>query len=146
MAAYLRELDISALDPKAPPPKTQAFWDIVEANRAPEDTELADALDKLGNLAAVTLNRIAGSADPEFSAWLRDRRNRRQIPYRLEQCGYVPVRNPAEKRDGSWKIAGQRQTVYAQSHLPVRDQLAAAQELVRGTQSRPEPPQGEIGF
>jgi hypothetical protein len=49
LAAYLAQLDISAFDPKAPPPKTAAFWDIVDANRAPEDAELADALDRLGN-------------------------------------------------------------------------------------------------
>src|SRR5262249_42154445 len=29
VAAYLAELDISAFDPKAPPPKTEAFWAIV---------------------------------------------------------------------------------------------------------------------
>ena len=33
VAAYLTELDLSAFDPKAPPPKTPAFWDIVNANR-----------------------------------------------------------------------------------------------------------------
>ena len=37
VAAYLRELDISGFDPKAPPPKTAAFWDIASASRAPED-------------------------------------------------------------------------------------------------------------
>ena len=33
VAAYLSELDISNFDPKAPPPKTAAFWTIVDANR-----------------------------------------------------------------------------------------------------------------
>ena len=56
VAAYLAELDISAFDPKAPPPKTPAFWDIVDANRAPEDAELADILDKLGKPDATTLD------------------------------------------------------------------------------------------
>jgi len=35
VAAYLATLDISAFNPKAPPPKTAAFWAIVDANRAP---------------------------------------------------------------------------------------------------------------
>jgi hypothetical protein len=48
VAAYLASLDISGFNPKAPPPKTPAFWAIV-ANRAPEDAELADVLDGLGN-------------------------------------------------------------------------------------------------
>ena len=55
VAAYLMSLDISDFDPKAPPPQTPAFWAIVEANRAPEEGELADVLDKLGNPDAVTL-------------------------------------------------------------------------------------------
>jgi hypothetical protein len=27
-----------------------------------------------------------------LAEWLTDRKNRRQIPYRLEKCGYIPVR------------------------------------------------------
>jgi hypothetical protein len=41
VAAYLAELDLSGFDPKAPPPKTQAFWEIVDASRAPEDGYVA---------------------------------------------------------------------------------------------------------
>src|SRR5262249_28396160 len=33
VAAYLRGLDLSDFDPKAPPPKTAAFWEIVNASR-----------------------------------------------------------------------------------------------------------------
>ena len=33
VAAYLASLDISGFDPKAPPRKTQAFWEIVDASR-----------------------------------------------------------------------------------------------------------------
>jgi hypothetical protein len=45
----------------------------------------------------------------------------------------VPVRNPADKRDGLWKMAGQRQVIYAQSNLSLRDQLAAAAGLLAET-------------
>ena len=55
VAAYLAGLDLSGFNPKAPPPKTPAFWAIVDANRAPEDAELADVLDELGRPDAVTL-------------------------------------------------------------------------------------------
>jgi Family of unknown function (DUF5906) len=48
VAAYLTSLDLSGFDPKAPPAKTQAFWDIVDASRAPEDAELADVIDAFG--------------------------------------------------------------------------------------------------
>ena len=109
VAAYLRTLDISSFDPKAPPPKTRAFYEIVDANRAPEDADLANALDKLGkngdqgNLIwpdVVTLNEIRNqtTGDPEFREWLDDRKNRRSIPHRFETAGYVPVLNPARRQ------------------------------------------------
>jgi uncharacterized protein DUF5906 len=70
VAAYLAELDISSFDPKAPPPKTAAFWDIVDASRAPEDGELADVLDKMGNPNATTLGQIESKAGGDFSRWI----------------------------------------------------------------------------
>jgi hypothetical protein len=40
VAAYLSELDLSDFNAKAPPPKTQAFWDIILANNSPEVANL----------------------------------------------------------------------------------------------------------
>ena len=68
VAAYLAEFDISSFDPKAPPPQTPAFWDIVDASRAPEDAELADVLDQLGRPDATTLIRISNAATGDFLA------------------------------------------------------------------------------
>ena len=95
VAAYLRALDISKFDPKAPPTKTAAFWEIVNANRAPEDAELADVLDRLCNPAAVTINRIANEAAGDFAMWMRDRKNRRQSHTgskvaAIPRCGTMP--------------------------------------------------------
>ena len=140
VAAYLDSLDLSGFDPKAPPPKTPAFWDIVDANRAPEDAELADVLDKLGtpdpndptNIIrpdATTLILVQNAATGDFALWIRDRRSRRQIPYRFEQCGYVPVRNEAAKSDGLWVINNKRQVVYAKASLSLHDRLDAAKRL-----------------
>jgi hypothetical protein len=100
VASYLAKYDITDFDPKEPPRKTQAFWDIVDANRSPEDSELADVLDELGNPEATTLKAVINKAQPRFADWLEDRRNRRAILHRFEQCGYVPVRNP--ERAGSF--------------------------------------------
>ena len=130
VAAYLAEVDISAFDPKAPPPKTVAFWEIADANRAPEDAELADVLDKMGNPGATSLIRILNEANGEIEAWLRDRKNRRAVPHRLERCGYVPVRNDTAK-DGLWKINGSRQAVYAKSQLSIQDRFRAARKLAQ---------------
>jgi hypothetical protein len=133
VAAYLGELDISVFDPKAPPPKTEAFWAIVDANRAPEDAELADVLDKMNSPDVVFLSQLIGNASEDFSRWLEDRRNRRAIPHRLEQCGYVAVRNP-DAKDGPWLVAGARQVIYAKAGFSIREQIAAAEALVRPVQ------------
>jgi hypothetical protein len=128
VAAYLAKLDLSAFDPKAPPPKTASFWDIVDANRAPEDAELADILDGMRNPDATTLIRITDAAAGEIQAWLRDRKNRRAIPHRLEKCGYVPVRNDAAE-SGLWVISGTRQVIYGKKILSISDRFRAASKL-----------------
>lgn len=129
VAAYLAERDLTGFDAKAPPPKTSAFWDIVDAGRAPEDAELADILDRMGNPEAITLKQITNVADGEFGAWISDRKNRRIIPHRFERCGYVPVRNDTAG-DGLWKSNGKRQAVYAQSVLTISGRHSAAARLV----------------
>jgi hypothetical protein len=128
VAAYLASLDLTGFDAKAPPSKTDAFWAIVNANHAPEDSELADILDRLGNPDAVTLLRIADHADADFGIWLRDRKNRRTVGYRLEGCGYIVVHNE-DAKDGLWKISDKRQAIYAKAALPVRQRYQAAQTL-----------------
>jgi hypothetical protein len=75
IASYLASLDLSEFDPKAPPPKTQAFWEIVDASRAPEDAEMADAIERLGSPNALTLAQIITYAEADFAIWLRDRKN-----------------------------------------------------------------------
>jgi hypothetical protein len=129
VGAYLAEFDLADFDAKAPPPKTAAFWDIVGASIAPEDAELADVLEALGNPDAVTLAQLIEQATgTEAADWLMDRKNRRAMPHRLERCGYTPVRNP-DADDGLWKLRGKRQVVYAAARFSLRDQIAAAKKL-----------------
>jgi hypothetical protein len=146
VAAYLAQLDLSTFDAKAPPPKTQAFWDIVDANRAPEDAELADVLEKLKNPNAVTIAMISEAIEQhiligdirvgsDFFNWINDRKNRRAIPHRFEQCGYVPVRNDAAT-DGYFVIGGKRQAVYAKATLSISERLKAAGELANRKRSK----------
>jgi hypothetical protein len=133
VAAYLSELDLADFDAKAPPPKTPAFWDIVAAGTAPEDAELADVLDELKNPDAVTLDQLSeAAAGSEIGEWLMDRKNRRAIPHRMERCGYAPVRNPDDVRDGQWKVKGKRVTVYVKVVLALGEQIAAARRLTTG--------------
>ncbi len=137
VVAFLDKLDISDFDPKAPPPKTAAFWDIVDANRAPEDAELADVLDRLHNPDATTIIRISNEATGDFKTWITDRKNRRAIPHRMEKCGYVAVRN-SSPNDGLWVINGTRQVVYAKSELSVSDRLLAVSNFLKGPMPSPD--------
>jgi uncharacterized protein DUF5906 len=134
VAAFLQQRNIDHFDPKAPPPQTAAFWAIIDNHRPSEESELADILDLMGRPHAFTLAMLIktaeGQANPDggFIDWLRERKNRRQIPHRLEKCGYVPVHNP-DAEDGLWRIRNKRQAAYADKNLPLREQIKAAKEL-----------------
>jgi hypothetical protein len=126
VAAYLAELDISGFNPKAPPPKTPAFWDIVNVGEAPEDAELADVIDKLGNPEVLVVPELMANAAGTTAEWLMDRKSWRSLPHRLERCGYVVVRNP-DADDGRWKVPkGKRLAVYGRNDLPAHKREAAA--------------------
>ena len=134
VATYLAQYDLSEFDPKAPPPHTPAFHAIVDANRAPEDAEIADILDELagvrgGPVDAITLqDLVAHTTDAAFAEWLRDRKNRKAIPHRLETAGFVQVRNEVAT-DGLWRINNKRMVVYARRELSVRQRLEAVEQL-----------------
>ena len=106
MGAYLAALDLSSFDPKAPPPQTDSFWEVVDSNRSPEDVELADVLDALGRPAAVTLAMIAARAPMSFADWIRDRKNsRKMLPY----LGYgLDQRRRKARPSSSWPRAAIR--------------------------------------
>jgi hypothetical protein len=127
---YLLSLDLAAFNPKAPPPQTEAFYEIVNSSRAPEDAELADAIEWLGSPNAVTIADIISVPDQfPLREFLTDRRNARRIPHRMEACGYVPVRNPNVK-DGLWKVSRRRQVIYAKDTLTPLERAVAARHLV----------------
>jgi hypothetical protein len=137
VTAYLAEVDLSKFDAKAPPPKTEAWWAIVDSNRAPEEAELADVIDTLGNPKAVTIDQVIKAAGGTYNGdrtslayWLTERKNRRAIPHRFEQVGYKPVRNEA-RETGLWVISGKRQVVYARQDIAPREQFKAVTELQR---------------
>ena len=134
---FLRTADLSGFDPKAPPPQTEAWHRMVDAGRAPEDGEIADVIDALNSPGALTIEDVQLYASDDFRAWLKDRRNSRQIPHRLEAVGYVPVRNE-HQADGRWKVCGKNVVVYAKRQLTLRDRIAQAKALCEGR--RPSSP------
>lgn len=134
VAAYLNERDISQFNPKAPPPKTAAFWAIVDAGRNPDDAQMCDVIERLGSPAALTIADVIRCARDinahGFADFLSDRKNARKLSFRFEGAGYVRVSN-VDAKDGFFKVQGRRTPVYAQKELMHRDRIAAALALSR---------------
>jgi Family of unknown function (DUF5906) len=143
VVAYLKALDLSAFDPKAPPPKTEAFWAIVGANHAPEAAELADIIDRLDNPNVATLELLRDEAIGDIEEWLRDRRNRRILPHRMESCGYVPIRN-RDSDDGLWVVNGRRQVVYVKKTLPLLERIKFARAFAAANRAPKAPPRKDV--
>jgi hypothetical protein len=82
----------------------------------------------VGNPVAVTLRLVVAAARDDFQKWLTDRKNRKQLSHRFENCGYEKITNE-NARDGLWKILGERQVVYGRKDVELRYRLAAVPEL-----------------
>jgi hypothetical protein len=140
VTAYLEQYDLSDFNPKAPPPKTDAFWMLAHSARTPEDALLADALEELGNPDAVTipqikvhLNKNRTRAEEllgwDLAEWFGNPKNGRQIPHRMEAAGYLRVDSRA--KDGVWKVNKKRTTVYSRKELSPNERFQAADALTR---------------
>ena len=129
VAAWLMARDLSGFDCKAPPPKTDAFFEIVNAARAPESSDMSDALELLRWPDAVTINEVATAAEDEnFRDFLRERKNSRVIPHRFTDCGYEVHRNTGQI-DGRHRIGGKNVAVYVKRKLLPRERFEAVRAL-----------------
>ena len=157
VVAYLQQYDLSNFNPKLAPPKTEAFWSMVSADRGSDHGELTDAIEALGEQlgkkqgkkpdahgnygfpAALTITMLLTVA-PSLE-WLTDRKTSRAISHRIRRCGYVATLNRnALESGGLWKITGKRTIIYARVELTpdqrhdaacaLRDTLADGPKLV----------------
>ncbi|MGF6467603.1 primase-helicase family protein [Paraburkholderia youngii] len=144
VVAFLCEHDLSGFDPKAPPPKTPAFWEMVAAGEAPESGEMRDVIERLGNPDALAVVNVSieafGAKFFGLHEELTVRANRRSIPHRMERVGYSAVRNP-DATDGQFKVSDKRVTVYARSALSIAARVDAARRYARanGVITKPQP-------
>jgi hypothetical protein len=132
VAALLYQHDLSGFDPKAEPPKTDAFRYMVSADLTSEYSDIADAIDRLKDADgqrpdALTIAELIAVA-PELE-WLRAVKMRRVMRRRLEDNGYAIVINPDAKTDNMWAIDGKRQAIYARAALDQTQRLIAARKL-----------------
>lgn len=138
VTAYLQQLDISKFDAKSPPKKTEAFHAIVDAGAPDKELEIADALDQLGAPDVVTIEQVL-LIDPDLEDWVKDIRNRKQLHYRFENLGYIPIRC-SDTKHGYWIILGRRQRIYQRENLAPNDALQAARALVGIWNADGQPP------
>lgn len=132
VAAYLTTLDVEDFSPTAPPPKTDAFWAIVHAERSAEDAQLADVLDRLGRPVALTIPILTVSAEGSLLDLLRERKGAavRRVGHMLEGAGYLAVSND-ETKDGFYEVNKQRVRVYALRSLSPAQRKSVAVALAR---------------
>jgi hypothetical protein len=138
VVGYLQRIDLSGFDPKAPPPKTEAWHQIVAAYVNPDETALSEAIeDADGNrIAIATVREIVAAVqlrgDFNLATSLQEKRNARKIPQILDRIGYEALRNPNSK-DGRWRLGGQqKETLYADRSLPLADRIRLANERCGG--------------
>lgn len=127
VAAYLRfEADISAFNPKADPPKTDAWRAIVASNKSPEDGEWSDVLERLKWPAVVTVKQIRDEASraryDHLVTWMTNNRNS-GIDHRFENNNYERI--PSKAKDGRWKINGKNEVVYGRKDLTPQQHFSA---------------------
>jgi Family of unknown function (DUF5906) len=135
VAAFLRERDLSNFDADAPPRKTEAFYEIVNASGMADDSELADVLDELGNPDVISGEQLR-ETEAAKGTFLRQRKARRKIPHHMERAGYMPVDNP-DADDRLWKVKGKRQRVYAKLSLSRGAQLRGTKALIDDLANNP---------
>ena len=121
-------------------------------SEAPEDAELADAIDRLGRQLhpgeiepgtpadqrrpdVFTLLDLVGAKGNELLEDILAPKNRRAVPHRLNRCGYRAHRNTIAK-DGLWRIKGARQTVYVKAALSTEDRKTAVDKYLEGASTK----------
>lgn len=139
VAGLLLAHDLSGFDPGEKPRQTAHMRNMVDASQSSEFDEFWTVLEQLEWPAAVTIQDLVvqanrgltrveemTSGESDFAYWLKDRRNKRQLPYRMEEAGYVKVLNP-KATTGKWKSRGAAITIYVKTALSEEGKVAAAE-------------------
>ena len=134
VAAYLQELDISAVNFKGEPPKTDAWRVIVNASLPVAAGELGDVLDLMDNPKVVTVDLVKrifstkGDWDTDLGGLFTDPSKAKALAYRFADNGYAPIPN-VERKDGLWMIDGKRKSIFAKDGLDPEEARRRAKAL-----------------
>lgn len=102
VAALLETYDLDGFDPKAAPPTTPAFMEIIAASKAAQIGDIQDALDRL-NWPDLLIVPDLIIADPVAASALTDPANRVMIARWLDAAGYMQVPN-LNAKSGKWSV------------------------------------------
>jgi hypothetical protein len=125
VAAYLQELDISGVNFRREPIRTDAWRVIVNASLSVAAGELGDVLDMMGWPDVVTVDlvrRVYGifgnmdTMESDLNGLFTSTAKAKQLNYRFADNGYVTVGN-RDRSDGLWMIDGKRKSVFAKQEL-----------------------------
>jgi hypothetical protein len=149
VAAFLRSIDLSGFNAKAPAPRTAAFADMVDDHMPSEVPDLLDVVDRAveargGAADAFFADELSAAAlalgFDSLALDLVDRTKGRRTAHLLADAGLVRVPNPSSDQ-GLWtrweSVGGKRRqrrvSVYARSSLARDSRVAAAQALIDST-------------
>jgi hypothetical protein len=120
VAHHLRTLDLSTRNwnPKAPPPRTDWWHQLVSGGQSAEEEKFGDALDKLQRPDWVTMPQVGDAGTPDLKNWTLDPRNKRKLEREMVKSGYQRLPNPNETKRGRWPIKGAQLVVYRRSDVP----------------------------
>lgn len=115
-AAWLLARDVSRFNPKIPPERNAAFWQMVNSGQSAEANSLADVIEHIAD-ETFTLDQVAMVAEMEcqmreLAQWVRDPRNATKVVRALSDVGVVKHHNPGEPRRGRWLVNGKRLVLY----------------------------------
>jgi hypothetical protein len=136
VAAYLRRLDISGFDPKALPPLTTAFHEIVGISKNPDESLLGHLIDQIGRPAALTIRELVVHADAtsrldDTYRLMTSPQYARKLGMMLTRCGYRLVRNP-DSADGKWTTQDDKR----KTNIYVADRITGADARVAAARAR----------
>jgi Family of unknown function (DUF5906) len=130
---YLQRYNLAGWDPKAPPTKTEAWYQMVAAHANPEESALGDALEgiMLATFQEIIVKlQLGGHMD--LLAIFQDRKNAKKAARLLECAGLEYLPNPGAKGDRRWSLNGKRETLYASRALPLAERLRLANGRTAG--------------
>lgn len=141
VANYLMTLDLGEWLPTAPPPKTAAWHEIVNAYRNPNESVLAEILENLGDPPAVTVTEVHNAAAGKLDWYSKGGRN--TVPAEMEAVGYVIQRN-TDSKGGRWQAGSKTDrrefAIYVKASLGPAERMSAAREVHKREQQRPSSP------